>query len=262
MSCEGQLREAEATIERLRAEVQERDERIAGLEAENKHLLDSLDGAKREAVFTFDKVSMALKVTEPGRETLKFIDESKKRIETAVDEFGELDSITRIGIALAKIRAAAAMIEKATPPALRASEDDDDGRYMYSVKTLTEHRGDTILDRMARLGKKAMKSTEGLMILQEVEGDELHPKQVHRAMNYAAKKVGGKLDKIGGVVRLIVPGTGHDEPTDAAEKPARIARQPEAPRSSGRLGGGFAGLFLEEIVDSMSSPGGGGAPGG
>lgn len=230
VDCEARLIEAEA--------------RIAELEGENRYLRESLDGSKHDAVLTFDTVSMVLKATNPGRETLEFIDQSKKSIEMADDE-------DRTGIALAKTRAAAIMIKDAAPPA--AASDDEDKPYSYTVKSRVEHRGDALLDRMSRYGKRALKTTEAQVLLQEVEGGELDPTVVYRAMRYVAKKTGGKLDKIGGVLRLIVPGKTQVKTTATAEPTEK--RTP-------KLGGGFAGLIPDGTVDMVSTLRGGGTPGG
>jgi hypothetical protein len=255
MSCEelqARLAEAEATIRAKDETIRQQAEKIAEMSMvaaakDRKIVLLLLNRDLLEGYLDRALEAAAIPYAKLGTEERKRANDLKAAIE---DRNDFMDTAER---SVELIETAIKALAEAQAPQAAAS-DEGDKPYSYTVKTLTAHRADTLIDRMTRYGKKAMKSGDAKMLLQEVEGgSELDPKVIHRAMRYAATAAGGKLDKIGGVLRLIIPENSRDKTTVSAE--------PAAKRTV-KLGGGFAGLILDGIADSVSSLRGGGTPGG
>lgn len=215
VDCEARLCEAESEISRLRAELQattaenaelkatiaERDlllevknRRVAHLESERDKFFDLLSKVYGAAVSAYARIGH-----EEKRIAAKWRDEI-----AIVEDVNRYDGAEPKAAAAEKAIEALAEIKMAETSATCAKPEF----YRYDNKTLNERRGTALIDRMAEFERGAMGSSQCKAILEEIEGHTLHEKQVHRAMDWAAKamkRTGGELDKLGGRLRLIIP---------------------------------------------------------
>lgn len=196
MSCDDRLREAEATISRLRAEVAEKDAtiqqqagEIAKLESEKGFLLKGFVGLYN----TVSKAYMSL-----GKEEKKQADKWERGVNNEPTIEFRAAYMAQMGGTMVNALAEA-------PSSSIAATSDDNKRFSYSLKTRNENRAEAIVAHVMETKPATIKMNEMKGVLETHEGRKIDSKSVWRAVELARKMMKAPKDKLGKVVRLKIP---------------------------------------------------------
>lgn len=173
-------------------------ERNRQLEAENALLRERDNALTHDGIETLNVAIGALRTIQPGREADQFVRQSEESIRTASPE-------DRPFIINARIKRAATMIKDTPAPSV--SEPTGPDPLRYDVKTLNQKRAEAIAAHVQQTGKTSIKSVEARAVLETVEHRRLDRKTVWRALRAARGILRATADKMGGVTRLIIPGS-------------------------------------------------------
>jgi len=192
-------------IERAIKEIEERDSEITHLKTELKKkdvVIEEqdqyFDSFFRFCVETFNAAAEALEIVCPGRETRQFLAGTKTAVETATPEGRPFAVVGRIRQIIERM--------KETPPISHVDGNRPDP-LRYDVKTLNQKRAEAIAAHVQQTGKTSIKSVEARAVLETVEHRRLDRKTVCRALRAAQGILRATADKMGGVTRLIIPGS-------------------------------------------------------
>lgn len=192
MSCEelqARLAEAEATIERLRAEAQQKDAKISELESEKSFLLKGFVGLYN----TVSKAYMSLGKAE------------KQKADTWSRGVNNQPTIEERAAYMEQMGGVMVNALTEAPSASIAATSDENKRFTYSLRTRNENRAEAIVAHATETGKASLDSKEITAVLETHEGRKLDSKTVWRAMELARQLMKAPKDRIGKIVRLKIP---------------------------------------------------------
>ena len=157
---------------------------------------ETISTLTKDSVETLNASIETLRAIHPGKDATTFFIESQKMVENATQE-------DRPFVALARVRAAAAMIREATPT-ISPGEGEGPDPLRYDTRTLNQKRGEALAAHIQQTGKASLKSTEARAVLETVEGRGLDRKTVWRALRAAQGILRATVDKVGGISRLVL----------------------------------------------------------
>ena len=172
-------------IERAIEEIQKQRETISTL--------------TKDTVETLNASIETLRAIHPGKDANTFFIESQKMVENATPE-------DRPFVVLARVRAAAALIRDSTPATSLLDVKGPDP-LRYDVKTLNQKRAEALAAHVQQTGKNSIRSNEARTVLETVEHRKLDRKSVHRALAAVQILLRASKDMVGGVSRLLIPGS-------------------------------------------------------
>lgn len=197
------LREAEKTIEQLKAEVAVRDatiqqqaKQISDLEADVYVISAERDDLLKGFVSLYNAVSKAF--SSLGKE-------EKKKADTWSRGVNNQPTIEERAAYMSQMGGFMVKAISEVPSTALAVTSDESKRFSYTLKTRNENRAEAIVAHVRETGKETIKSTDAQVLLETHEGKKLDSKCVWRALKLAGEMMKAPKDKIGKIARLKIP---------------------------------------------------------